>query len=106
MSTDEAAWTHVTHHQRAYDLKVVSQLICLLDTWVLQVFAIEFGDFAIEFVPFAIEFVAFAIEFVPFAIEFVGFAIEFVPFAIEFVAFAVKFVHNKNGSWSKHENMM
>ena len=87
---------------------------------ILQVFAIEFGDFAIEFVPFAIEFVAFAIEFVPFAIEFVpfaiefvGFAIEFVPFAIEFVAFAiefvafaVKFVHNKNGSWSKHENMM
>ena len=59
---------------------------------VLQVFAIEFGDFAIEFVPFAI--------------EFVGFAIEFVAFAIEFVAFAVKFVHNKNGSWSKHENMM
>ena len=58
----------------------------------LQVFAIEFGDFAIEFVPFAIEFVAFAIEF--------------VPFAIEFVAFAVKFVRNKNGSWSKHENMM
>ena len=89
-------------------------------TEALQVFAIEFGDFAIEFVPFAIEFVAFAIEFVPFAIEFVpfaiefvGFAIEFVPFAIEFVAFAiefvafaVKFVHNKNGSWSKHENMM
>ena len=80
---------------------------------VLQVFAIEFGNFAIEFVPFAIEFVAFAIEFVPFAIEFVGFAIEFVPFAIEFVgfaiefiAFAVKFVRNKNGSWSKHENMM
>ena len=65
----------------------------------LQVFAIEFGDFAIEFVPFAIEFIAFAIEFVPFAIEFVG-------FAIEFVAFAVKFVRNKNGSWSKHENMV
>ena len=75
--------------------------------------AIEFGDFAIEFVPFAIEFVAFAIEFIPFAIEFVGFAIEFVPFAIEFVDFAIefvgfadKFVRNKNGSWSKHENMM
>ena len=67
-------------------------------TAILQVFAIEFGDFAIEFVPFAIEFVTFAIEFVPFAIEFVA-------FAIEFVAFAVKFVHNKNGSWSKHENM-
>ena len=67
---------------------------------------IEFGDFAIEFVPFAIEFVPFAIEFVGFAIEFVPFAIEFVAFAIEFVAFAVKFVHNKNGSWSKHENMM
>ena len=59
---------------------------------LLQVFAIEFGDFATEFVPFAIEFVAFAIEFVPFAIEFVGFAIEFVPFAIEFVAFAIEFV--------------
>ena len=73
---------------------------------ILQVFAIEFGDFAIEFVPFAIEFVAFAIEFVPFAIEFVAFAIEFVAFAIEFIAFAVKFVRNKNGSWSKHENMM
>ena len=47
-----------------------------------------------------------AIEFVAFAIEFVPFAIEFVAFAIEFVTFAVKFVHNKNGSWSKHENMM
>ena len=47
-----------------------------------------------------------AIEFVTFAIEFVPFAIEFVAFAIEFVTFAVKFVHNKNGSWSKHENMM
>ena len=30
---------------------------------LLQVFAIEFGDFAIEFVSFAIEFVPFAIEF-------------------------------------------
>ena len=66
---------------------------------ILQVFAIEFGDFAIEFGDFAIEFVGFAIEFVPFAIEFVA-------FAIEFVTFAVKFVRNKNGSWSKHENMM
>ena len=85
----------------------------VFETRLLQVFAIEFGDFAIEFVPFAIEFVAFAIEFVPFAIEFVAFAIEFIAFAIEFVAFVVKFVafvvkfvRNKNGSWRKHENMM
>ena len=74
---------------------------------LLQVFAIEFGDFAIEFGDFAIEFVPFAIELNSSAIEFVGFAIEFVPFAIEFVAFAVKFsvkfVHNKNSSWSKHD---
>ena len=76
------------------------------NTFVIQVFAIECVPFAIEFVAFAIEFVPFAIEFVGFAIEFIPFAIEFVAFAIEFVAFAVKFVHNKNGSWSKHENMM
>ena len=78
----------------------------LVSGFILQVFAIEFDEFAIEFVPFAIEFVAFAIEFVPFAIEFVSFATEFVPFAIEFVGFAIEFVRNKNGSWSKHENMM
>ena len=71
---------------------------------LLQVFAIEFVPFAIEFVAVAIEFVPFAIEFVAVAIEFVPLAIEFVAFAIEFVAFA--FVRNKNGSWSKHENMM
>ena len=95
------------------NLRMMKALLHALTVKLLQVFAIEFGDFAIEFVPFAIEFVAVAIEFVPFAIEFVGFAIEFVPFAIEFVAFAiefvafaVKFVRNKNGSWSKHENMM
>ena len=55
---------------------------------VLQVFAIEFGDFAIEFVPFAIEFVAFAVELVLFSTEF--------PFAVK----------NKNGSWRKHNNMV
>ena len=75
-------------------------------TDLIQVFAIEFGDFAIEFVAFAIEFVPFAIEIVAFATEFAPFAIEFVTFATELVAFAVKFVHNKNSSWSKHENMM
>ena len=47
---------------------------------LLQVFAIEFGDFAMEYVPFAIEFVTFAIEFVPFALTFVPFAVEFVGF--------------------------
>ena len=58
-------------------------------------------DFAIEFVPFAIELVAFAIEFAPFAIEFVSFAIEFVASAVKFVPVTIK-----DGSWSKHENMM
>ena len=112
------AYSHVLMH--ICDLILENRRYTYNGTFVIQVFAIEFGDFAIEFVPFAIEFVAFAIEFVPFAIEFVSFAIEFVAFAIEFVpfaiefvafaiefvAFAVKFVHNKNGSWSKHENMM
>ena len=37
---------------------------------VLQVFAIEFGEFSIKFVPFAIELVAFAVELVPFSTEF------------------------------------
>ena len=61
---------------------------CLL--YKLQVFAIEFGDFAIEFVPFAIEFVAFAIEFVSFCILRLNLSV----------------ICDKNGSWSKHENMM
>ena len=51
---------------------------------ILQVFAIEFGDFAIEFVPFAIEFVAVAIEFVPFAIEFVPFVLVIAWVAVKF----------------------
>ena len=75
------------HSQKSLSLPNVKSSIII--TKILQVFAIEFGDFAIAFVPFAIEFVGFATGFVPFAIEFVG-------FAIEFVAFAVKC--NKNGS--------
>ena len=55
---------------------------------------------------FGIEFIALAIEFVNLANEFVPLAIEFVTLAIEFIALALEFVHNKIGSWRKHENMM
>jgi len=65
----------------------------------LQVLAIEFVLLAIDFIPLANEFILLAIEFIPFAIEF-------VTLAFEFVALAWKFVHNKIGSWSKHENKM
>ena len=73
---------------------------------LIQVFAIESVPFEIESVAFAIELVPFAIEFVGFAIEFIPFAIEFSGFAIKFITFTLKFVHNKNGSWKKHENMV
>ena len=69
-----------------------SHYIYIYASYVLQVFAIEFGDFAIDLV-------AFSIELVPFVIEFIA-------FAIELVTFAVKFSRTKNGSWRKHENMV